>query len=329
MEIFVTGIAGFIGFHAALALKKRGFSISGCDNFNTYYSPKLKRARAALLKENGIEVFDFDLCDADRLKNVFIKNPPSHVLHLAAQAGVRYARENPLSYVRNNLEGFVHLLEACVLVKGVKLVYASSSSVYGLNTKTPFSEKDPVDSPASLYAATKRGGEMMAHSYHHLYQIPMIGLRFFTVYGPWGRPDMAYYTFTEALFKETPIPIFGDGSMQRDFTYIGDIVAGIESALEFDGNFEIFNLGGSHPYSVLELVSTLEELTGKKAQIDWKETPKGEVESTCADLSKSHALLGYSPQTSLKEGLAQFVSWYESYSFARASLMSQPTKCKF
>ena len=231
-RIFVTGIAGFIGFHLALALKKRGDAVYGCDNFNTYYDPELKKERARRLELCGIPVIDCDIVDRKPLENALEKNEITHLVHLAAQAGVRYSLHHPESYVHSNLNGFVHILELLRLFPSIKLTYASSSSVYGLNAKTPFSETDPVDRPASFYGATKRSNELIAHSYHHLHGLSCTALRFFTVYGPWGRPDMAYYAFTKAILREEPIAVFGEGKLLRDFTYIDDIVQGTLAAID-------------------------------------------------------------------------------------------------
>ena len=312
-RIFVTGAAGFIGFHVASALKERGDEVVGYDNFNDYYSPELKRRRAALLKEKGVEVGEGDLCDRPRLKELFEKHRFSHLLNLAAQAGVRYAQKNPEAYLKSNLEGFLSILETCRLFPEVKLTYASSSSVYGTNEKTPFSVSDKTDSPANLYAATKKANELMAYSYHHLYGIAAVGLRYFTVYGPWGRPDMAYYKFAEAILNNEPIHLFNQGKMRRDFTYIDDVVAGTLAAIDLEADWEIFNLGNNRPVELLTFVELLENALGKKARKLFGEESRGEVETTFADIEKSRALLGFSPSTSLEEGLPKFVEWYRNY----------------
>ncbi len=239
--ILLTGAAGFIGFHTALALVKRGDTVIGLDNFNSYYSPKLKKERALQLRAHGIEVVEADINDRATLHGLFEEHPITDTLHLAAQAGVRYARKHPEAYLSSNIDGFLSILETLRLHPTVKLTYASSSSVYGRNEKTPFAVTDRTDQPANLYAATKKANELMAYSYHHLYDIPMTGLRFFTVYGPWGRPDMAYYSFTEKILKGEPIHLFNEGKMRRDFTYIDDVVRGTLAALDYDSGYEIFN----------------------------------------------------------------------------------------
>ena len=309
-RLFITGIAGFIGFHLALALKKRGDDVVGCDNFNTYYDPALKRERARLLASAGISVIDCDITDKQRLEEEIQKHSITHFVHLAAQAGVRHSLKHPESYIHSNLSGFVQVLEALRRFPNVKLVYASSSSVYGLNSKTPFSETDPVDHPASFYGATKRAGELIAHSYHHIHGLSCTGLRFFTVYGPWGRPDMAYYSFAKAILSGEQIPVYGEGKLMRDFTYIDDIVHGTMAAIDLEAKNEIFNLGNNSPVSVMELISHLETLLGKKANIRFEPTPPGDVQATFADIAKSRQALGFEPRTSLKEGLQHFTDWY-------------------
>lgn len=309
-RIFVTGIAGFIGFHLALALKQRGDFVIGCDNFNAYYDPLLKKKRADLLKEVGVTVFDNDIMQTDCISASLNAEKISHFVHLAAQAGVRHAMTHPESYVHSNINGFVSILEMLRRCP-MPLIYASSSSVYGLNAKVPFVETDTTDQPASFYGATKKSNEMIAHAYHHLYQIPITGLRFFTVYGPWGRPDMAYFSFAKAICEGTPIPLFGDGSMRRDFTYIDDIVQGIIAAIDLGAEMEIFNLGNNRPQSVLEMIAILEKLLGKKADIAYQPAPRGEVQTTYADIEKSQRSLGFKPSTSLEKGLERFIEWYQ------------------
>lgn len=315
-RIFITGIAGFIGMHAALALKNRGDAVFGCDNFNAYYDPELKRARARLLAENEIAVSEFDIADKTALEEALKTNGITHVLHLAAQAGVRYSLTHPDSYVHSNLHGFVQVLEALRSCPQVKLIYASSSSVYGLNTKTPFSEADAVDHPASFYGATKRANELIAHAYHHTHGLSCTGLRFFTAYGPWGRPDMAYFSFTKAILDKQPITVFGEGKLLRDFTYIDDIVRGTIAAIDLGAPCDIFNLGNSAPVSVLELISTLELLLGEKAQLVFTPSPPGDVRATFADIAKSKKILGFAPQTPLKVGLRAFTDWYLNCAYA-------------
>lgn len=313
MNILITGAAGFIGFHLTLYLNSRKDKVLGLDNFNSYYDLNLKLSREKILKENDIEIVHGDIRDKLLLKKLLKKNNISHVIHLAAQAGVRNSLLNPDDYVASNLEGFISLLEACKQNPKIKIIYASSSSVYGKNTKIPFSTTDRTDTPTNLYGATKKANELIAHSYHHLFNIPMIGLRYFTAYGPWGRPDMAYYKFTESIISETPIDVYGFGKMKRDFTYIDDIVAGTVAALDSDIEFDIFNLGNSHPIKILDFISLLEKLLQKKANINLLPMQKGEVIETFADISKSKDLLKFNPKTSLEEGLNKFISWYKEY----------------
>ncbi len=303
--IFITGIAGFIGFHLASSLIKNGDYVIGCDNFNNYYSPDLKRARAYELRSLGAEIIEEDIRNIRSLKQNI-----THIVHLAAQAGVRYSITHPQPYSDSNLDGFLKILELCRSIPNVKLIFASSSSVYGGNTKIPFSETDPTDSPISLYAATKKSGELMAKSYHHLYNIPMVGLRFFTVYGPWGRPDMAYYSFAEKIRKGTPIPVFNHGKMERDFTYVDDIVQGTIRALDHCNGFEIYNLGNNKPEPLMHLIELLETHLGKKAQIDFQPMQMGDVKSTYADIQKAERELGFSPTTPLDVGIAKFSDWF-------------------
>lgn len=311
--VFLTGAAGFIGFHTALALQQKGARVIGLDNFNAYYSPALKKDRAALLQAKGIEFFEGDINDRERLQSFFQSYPFTHILHLAAQAGVRYARENPEAYLKSNVDGFLSILETLRHFPHVKLTYASSSSVYGRNQKVPFSVTDPTDQPANLYAATKKANEMMAYSYHHLYGIVSTGLRYFTVYGPWGRPDMAYFSFTQAILTGNPIHLFNQGKMQRDFTFIDDVVAGTIAALDYTGTCSVFNIGNNRPVELLEFVAILEKHLNKKATLIFDEASPGEVETTYADIEESKRLLGFHPQTQLEEGLKHFVDWFKAY----------------
>ena len=309
-RIFITGIAGFIGFHLALALKKRGDYVYGCDHFNAYYDPTLKREREKLLAGEGIFVTDCDIADKELIQQQLACHRITHVVHLAAQAGVRHSLTHPESYVHSNLNGFVQILEALRSFPGVKLIYASSSSVYGLNTKIPFAETDNVDQPASFYGATKRAGELIAHSYHHLHGLQCTGLRFFTVYGPWGRPDMAYFSFAKAILNQEIIPVFGEGKLMRDFTYIDDIIQGTIAAIDLSASCEIFNLGNHSPVSVMDLIFYLEDLLGTKAKIQLAPAPPGDVQTTFADITKAKRMLGFEPKTPLKDGLKQFTQWY-------------------
>lgn len=309
MKIFITGIAGFIGFHLARYLKGRGDEVLGCDNFNDYYDPRLKRERAKILAELRIPILEKDICDASFLEKIVAEEKLTHFVHLAAQAGVRYSLKNPGPYVSTNLDGFVKVLEALKKSPSIKLIYASSSSVYGLNKKIPFSETDVTDLPANLYGATKKANELLAQAYHHLYRISATGLRFFTVYGPWGRPDMAYFSFTEAILAGKPIEIYGEGKLKRDFTYIDDVVKGTAAAIDLGAPCEIFNLGNNRPEEVLTLVSLIEKGTGKQAIKAFLPLQSGDVPLTYADISKSQKLLGYRPTTTLEEGIRHFLEW--------------------
>jgi UDP-glucuronate 4-epimerase len=308
--LLVTGAAGFIGFHLAVALQQRGDTVIGLDNFNAYYSPELKRRRAALLKERGVVVIEADLNERKVLDTLFKTHPFTHVLHLAAQAGVRHALSHPEAYVASNIDAFLSLLETMRNYPAIRLIYASSSSVYGQNAKIPFSVSDTTDLPANLYAVTKKTNELMAYSYHHLFGIRSTGLRFFTVYGPWGRPDMAYYSFTKAILESKPIHLFNKGKMQRDFTYIDDIVQGTLAALDYDGEYALFNLGNNRPIPLLTFVSLLEKILNKEAIKIFEEANAGEVEITYADISESEKKLNFKPKTELEVGLTQFIDWY-------------------
>lgn len=312
-RILVTGAAGFIGMHSSLALKKRGDAIIGLDNFNDYYPPALKRARAQLLHKEGIEVIEGDLCDRTLIARLLDEFECTHVLHLGAQAGVRYARENPYAYLKSNLEGFLTLLEALKGRSQIILTYASSSSVYGCNEKIPFAATDRTDSPANLYAATKKANELMAYSYNHLYGIRCTGLRYFTVYGPWGRPDMAYYAFTESILAGKPIHLFAGGTYKRDFTYIDDAVEGTLAALDCGANWEIFNIGNHKPEDLFTFVRLLEEALGRKAEVVLEAKSPGEVDTTFADIEHTTKMLGFLPKTPLQEGLKRFAAWHRSY----------------
>ncbi|KAI8570202.1 hypothetical protein RHMOL_Rhmol01G0015500 [Rhododendron molle] len=331
LSVLVTGAAGFVGTHVSLALKKRGDGVVGLDNFNDYYDPSLKKARMNLLNSHGIFIVEGDINDARILAKVFDIVAFTHVMHLAAQAGVRYAMENPHSYIHSNVAGLVTLLEASKSANPQPaFVWASSSSVYGLNTKVPFSESDRTDRPASLYAATKKAGEGITHTYNHIYGLSITGLRFFTVYGPWGRPDMAYFSFTRNILQRKPITVYRGKNgvdLARDFTYIDDIVKGCLGSLDTSGKstgsggkkrgsapYRIFNLGNTSPVTVPTLVSILEKHLKAKAKQNVVEMPgNGDVPFTHANISLARREIGYKPTTDLETGLKKFVSWYLSY----------------
>lgn len=312
-KIFITGIAGFIGFHTALSLHQKGFEVIGIDNFNDYYSPILKLERANVLKKLSITIKNIDLLDRPNLEALIKSFNPAHLIHLAAQAGVRYSIENPQAYVQANIEGFLNILEICKNIPALQLIYASSSSVYGNNKKIPFSITDPVDNQASFYGVTKKTNELMAQTYHHLYNIPTIGLRFFTVYGPWGRPDMAYFSFTKAILEDRPINIYNNGEMSRDFTYVDDIVQGVTACLTCNQPHAVFNLGNHQPEKLMTLIDLLEKKLGKKANKIMLPMQPGDVISTYADIKESIEILNFMPKTPLKEGIEKFVDWYLSY----------------
>ncbi|KAJ3684512.1 hypothetical protein LUZ61_013676 [Rhynchospora tenuis] len=329
LTVLVTGAAGFVGSHLSATLRRRGDGVLGLDSFNDYYDPSLKRARQAFLEKAGVFVVEGDINDAALLKKLFDVVPFTHVAHLAAQAGVRYALQNPGSYVRSNVAGLVSILEAAKSANPQPaIVWASSSSVYGLNSRVPFSESDRTDRPASLYAATKKAGEEIAHVYNHIYGLSITGLRFFTVYGPWGRPDMAYFFFTRDILKGKPITVFeGHGSahtVARDFTYIDDVVRGCVAALDTAGKstgsggkkrgpapLRVYNLGNTTPVPVSELVNILEKLLKVKAIRKVVKMPRnGDVPYTHANISLAERELGYKPVTDLQTGLKRFVKWY-------------------
>jgi len=312
-RILITGAAGFIGYHLSLYLKARGDFVIGVDNFNAYYDPHLKKDRVVQLQKKGVEVFHSDICEKNFLKLMLLRYGITHVVHLAAQAGVRHSLFEPDDYVSSNLQGFVSVLEACRHFPNLKLIYASSSSVYGLNQQIPFREEDKTDQPTNLYGATKKANEVLAHSYHHLYGLPVTALRYFTAYGPWGRPDMAYYRFTRQICEDEPIQVFNHGLMRRDFTYIDDIVEGTAAAIDLGAACEIFNLGNNRPIHLLHLIELLEDALGKKAIKQMLPMQPGEVMETYADLEKSSRLLNFRPSVSLEEGIVRFVEWYKSY----------------
>jgi UDP-glucuronate 4-epimerase len=324
MAILVTGAAGFIGFHVSKALLDRGEQVIGIDDLNAYYDPKLKQARLNQLKgRNGFSFHKIDISARDdMLALADAEQCIDGVVHLAAQAGVRYSLENPYAYVQTNVMGHLTVMEACRRLPNLKhLVYASSSSVYGGNTKMPFSVEDPVERPVSLYAATKRADELMAHCYGHLYGMPMTGLRFFTVYGPWGRPDMSAYIFAKAIFEGKPIRVFNHGKMRRDFTFVDDIVAGVVAALDRPpsaaGNGEVphkvYNLGNHRSEDLMHFIGVLEQACGKEAIKVFEDMQPGDVPETFADIAASQRDLGFTPKTSIEEGLPRFVAWLRDY----------------
>jgi UDP-glucuronate 4-epimerase len=331
-KFLITGAAGFIGLHLTNALLERGHEVVGLDNINDYYDVNLKYAR---LKDAGIERLGvvwnnliksikhpgyhfvrMNLEDREHLTEVFRNGKFDYVVHLAAQAGVRYSIDNPDAYVQSNIVGFFNILEACRHYPVKYLLYASSSSVYGNNEKVPFSEDDNVDHPISLYAATKKSNELMAYTYSHLYAIPAMGLRFFTVYGPWGRPDMAIYKFTKAIMNNKPIQVYAEGKLLRDFTYIDDIVNGVIAILNKQKSLKpplLMNIGNNHPVTVNELVSELEQALNRRAQIEYLPMQPGDVEKTFADIELINAYCGFKPETNLKTGIRRFCDWYSGY----------------
>jgi UDP-glucuronate 4-epimerase len=319
-RILVTGAAGFVGSYVSARLAAMGHQVFGCDNFNDYYDPQLKHDRVtALLAPAGVACDVVELADAAQVEALFARVKPTLVVHLAAQAGVRYSLINPQAYIQSNLVAFGNILEACQQGKIDHLLYASSSSVYGANAKVPFSEDDITDTPVSLYAATKKSNELMAYSYSQLYKVPATGLRFFTVYGPWGRPDMAYFSFTQKLLKGAPIQVFAEGKLTRDFTYIDDIVEGVVRLL-FKPSTDaggvphaVFNIGNDQPVSVLYFIETLENALGVKAQKEFLPMQPGDVPATHADTSKLKAWVDFAPQTTLETGLTRFKDWYHSH----------------
>lgn len=312
-RILITGSAGFIGLHLARYLHKRGDFCLGLDNFNRYYDPQLKKDRAHMLGNLGIELIEADICEKEKLKGLISNYGITHVVHLAAQAGVRHSLTHPDDYVSSNLHGFVCLLEAIRFFPMIKLIYASSSSVYGLNEKIPFSVSDRADAPANLYGATKKANELIAHAYHHLYGLSTTALRYFTVYGPWGRPDMAYYRFAQQIYEGEPIQVFNQGQMRRDFTYIDDIVKGTASAIDLGAGYEIFNLGSNRPVNLLYLIELLENALGKKAVKQNLPMQQGEVLETFADIEKSQKMLAFSPSVSIENGISCFIDWFKDY----------------
>ena len=325
MKVLLTGVAGFIGYHVALKLLARGDTVIGVDNLNDYYDVRLKQARLVDVEAHqNAKNFSFiklDLAENAATQQLFAHEKPDSVIHLAAQAGVRYSLENPHAYIRSNIVAFTNILEACRAIKPQHLVYASSSSVYGGNTKLPFSEADSVDHPVSLYAATKKANELMAHTYSHLYGLPTTGLRFFTVYGPWGRPDMSPFLFADAIINNRPIKVFNHGDMMRDFTYIDDIVEGVIRVLDKPATpstntgapFRVFNIGNNQPEQLMDFIGLLESAIGKTAQKEFLPMQAGDVKATYADTSALETWVGFKPYTPLNEGVEKFVNWYRQF----------------
>ena len=330
-SILVTGAAGFIGMYVVKALLDTGHHVVGVDNLNNYYDPALKCARLENIRHPNFTFHEFDLAQRNAVEYLFAQTPPGTVIHLAAQAGVRYSLQNPAAYIDSNLVAFGNILEGCRNNSVEHLVFASSSSVYGANVKMPFSVHDNVDHPVSLYAATKKANELMAHTYAHLYGLPTTGLRFFTVYGPWGRPDMAPMLFTKAILEGKPIDVFNEGRMSRDFTYIDDIVDGVIKVAarpatpnpDYDpanpdpgtsyAPFRIYNIGNNQPIELMEFIATLEDAIGRKAVKNLKPMQPGDVQATYADITTLENDFGYRPQTELRDGIKAFVDWYRSY----------------
>lgn len=331
-NILVTGAAGFIGFHLCRLLLEKGEMVTGIDNLNDYYDPALKQSRLDIINQyQDFTFYKADIANKKEVDEIFAGVKPQYVINLAAQAGVRYSITNPYAYIESNITGFINILEACRMFPVKHLLYASSSSVYGANKSIPFSTDDKVDHPVSLYAATKKSNELMAHTYSHLYNIPSTGLRFFTVYGPWGRPDMAYFSFTKDILSGKPIKVFNRGNMKRDFTYIDDIINGIYGLLDnrpvqnpswnekTDDNgtsfapYRIYNIGNNRPVSLLEFIEILEEKLDKKAEKIFMDMQPGDVETTYADISALQHDIGFNPSRSIDQGLDSFVEWYKEY----------------
>lgn len=314
-KILITGAAGFIGFHLSRSLLSQGHKVFGLDNLNDYYDPRLKQDRLAQLQAlPGFQFKQVDLVDRDRVQNCFLAFKPNKVVNLAAQAGVRHSISNPHVYADSNLTGFLNILEACRHTSGVEgLIYASSSSVYGGNEKSPFSVDDRVDNPISLYAATKKANELMANVYSHLYGMHTTGLRFFTVYGPWGRPDMALFLFTKAILAGEPIRVFNHGEMRRDFTYVDDIVAGIQAAIDRNHRCEVFNLGNHKSEKLTDFIDLIEGYLGRKADRLLEPMQPGDVPASYADIEHSREGLGFEPTTDISIGIKHFLDWYVDY----------------
>ena len=313
-KILVTGCAGFIGFHLTKSLLDDGYEVLGIDNINNYYDPKLKLARLEELKPYKNFKFEkIDIANRDILTQAFQSFNPQKVVNLAAQAGVRYSIENPYAYMDSNLVGFLNIIELCRLSKIEGFVYASSSSVYGGNEKIPFSTEDRVDNPISLYGATKRANELIANSYSHLYGLHTTGLRYFTVYGPWGRPDMAMFIFTKKILAGESIPVFNNGNMKRDFTYISDIISGTRAAIDKNYKCEVFNLGNHRSEQLMDVVSLIEQNLGRKAEINFLPMQPGDVPESFADIDKSSEMLNFQPTTNVDVGIGKFINWYNEF----------------
>ena len=317
-KILVTGCSGFIGMHLCESLLKDGYFIFGIDNMNDYYSVNLKKRRLQKLKSyNNFKFESLNIASLDELNRIFLDFKPNLVANLAAQAGVRYSLKNPSVYIESNVAGFMNILEASRHSGVEGVIYASSSSVYGGNKKIPFSAHDRVDKPISIYAASKKANELMAYTYSHLYNLNTTGLRFFTVYGPWGRPDMAMYIFAKKMMRGEKIQVYNHGNMERDFTYIDDIVQGVRSSLDKNYNCEVFNLGNSRTEKLLYMIECLEKQLGLKAIIEFLDIQPGDVQRTCADIEHSKRLLNYNPKINLTEGISNFINWFKSYKSIR------------
>lgn len=321
-KVLVTGAAGFIGYHLCELLTQNNFSVTGIDSLNSYYDLSLKLDRVERLTAKPHFRFQvLNICDKSALDELFMQNRFDVVINLAAQAGVRYSIEQPYKYADSNLIGFLNILEACRNFPVEHLLFASSSSVYGLNSKVPFSVEDTTDKPASLYAATKKANELMAYSYAHTYGIPCTGMRFFTVYGPYGRPDMAYFSFTRRILEGAPIQLYNHGNMQRDFTYIDDVAEAIHKLVlvppvadeETNNSYRVVNIGNNSPVKLLYFVQLIEQLTGKKAVIEFKDMQMGDIETTYANIDRLKRITGFVPHTSIEEGMKKFVGWYCDY----------------
>ncbi|MES5952580.1 NAD-dependent epimerase [Bacillus fungorum] len=331
MKVLITGAAGFIGSHLSKRLLKEGYEVLGIDNVNDYYDPQLKVDRLKWIEDSNFKFKKLDLENREGLNEIFEEYKPQIVVNLAAQAGVRYSLENPHAYIESNIVGFTNILEACRHNKIEQLIYASSSSVYGANTKLPFSVHDNVDHPISLYAATKKANELMAHTYSHLYGLPTVGLRFFTVYGPWGRPDMALFLFTKSIIEGKSIKVFNNGDMMRDFTYVNDIIESISRLIkrkpepnpEWDGKnpdpgtsyvpYKVYNIGNNSPVRLMDFISAIEEKLNIEAKKEFLPLQAGDVPQTYADVQDLINDIGFKPQTTIKDGVGSFIDWYLEY----------------